>query len=94
MHKNADIFENHLNPLMYVFIGYNPRGVLSDEYPYAKVSVIFQDFCIILYLPTLIATSSISVKGLKVVTMTTRGHVRIVNPSPTGGPNLFKKELC
>ena len=28
-------------------------GVLSDEYPYAMVSVISQDFCIILYWPTL-----------------------------------------
>ena len=27
------------------------RGVLSDEYPFARVSVIFQDFCINLYWP-------------------------------------------
>ena len=27
------------------------RGVLSDEYLLARVSIIFQDFCIILYWP-------------------------------------------
>ena len=29
----------------------NSRRVLSDEYPYTRVSVIFQDFCITLYWP-------------------------------------------
>ena len=39
-HKDAKIFENHLNPIMLVFIGYCFPWVLSDEYPCARVSVI------------------------------------------------------
>ena len=49
-HKDAKIFENHLNPVILVFID-NSRWVLWDEYPYARGSVIFQGFCIILYWP-------------------------------------------
>ena len=30
----------------------SPQGVLSDEYPFARVTVLFQDFYIILYEPT------------------------------------------
>ena len=33
--------EDHLNPVMLVFIGYLLLGTLSDEYPCARVSVIF-----------------------------------------------------
>ena len=36
-HKDAKIFENHLNPVMLVFIGKLPLSVLSDEYPCARV---------------------------------------------------------
>ena len=59
-HKYANIFENYLNPVMLVFIG-NLSRVLSDEYPFASVSVIFQDFCFILFWPKYPAPA----KGLK-----------------------------
>ena len=49
MNKNAKIFEIHLNPVMLVVSLDILQGVLSDEYPYVRVSVIFQDFSIILY---------------------------------------------
>ena len=42
----TQIFEKPLNPVMLVF-----SGVLSDEYPCDRVSVIFQVICIILYWP-------------------------------------------
>ena len=46
-HKNAKIFENHLNPVMCVFIG---QLSLSDEYPFARIFGDFSDsfalFCI------------------------------------------------
>ena len=51
------IFQNHLNPVMLVLI-----GKFSDEYPYARVSVIFQVFLYNFVLAKL-ATSSIRVKG-------------------------------
>ena len=41
-------FLNHLNPVMLVFIGLLLLSI-SDEYPYARVSIIFQLFCIIFY---------------------------------------------
>ena len=43
-HKDAKIFENHFNTVIVLFI-----GVLSDEYPCARVSIIFHslhNFCI------------------------------------------------
>ena len=39
--KNTKSFENHLNPVMLVFIG---KLSLSDEYPHASVSVFFSAF--------------------------------------------------
>ena len=39
-HKDARFFENNLNPAMWYSLD-SSRWVLSDEYPYARVSVIF-----------------------------------------------------
>ena len=43
-HKDSKICEDHLYPFMLVFIGHYSRWVLSDEYPSARVLVIFQCF--------------------------------------------------
>ena len=48
-HKNAKIFDN-IQTLSCWYSLESYRWVLSDEYPYARVSVIFQHLCIILYL--------------------------------------------
>ena len=48
VHKDAKIFENHLIPVMSVFIE-SFRYILSDEYPYAWFQSffrIFVSFCI------------------------------------------------
>ena len=56
MHKNQGFFVGTSQ-------GSHHR-VFSDEYPYTRVSVIFQDFCIIFVLANL-ATSSIRVRVLQ-----------------------------
>ena len=49
-HKDAEIFENHLNPACWYSLD-SSCWVLLNEYPCARVSVIFEGFCIIWYLP-------------------------------------------
>ena len=43
MHKDAKISENNLNSFMLVFMEISHR-VLSGEYPYARVKIIFPGF--------------------------------------------------
>ena len=50
-HKDANIFENHLNPVMLVFIGVL-LSTLRLVPRCARVLVIFKMFCIILCWPT------------------------------------------
>ena len=55
-HKDSKIFENHLNPVMLVFIGLLSLSTM-------RVSIIFKVFCINLYtILAKLATSSIRVK--------------------------------
>ena len=44
MHKKANIYKNHLNPVMLVFI-WKLLRILSDMYPCARVSVSSLCFC-------------------------------------------------
>ena len=48
--RTLSFFENHLNPVLLIFIGeLLLKQVLSDKYPYARLSIIFRvfaSFCI------------------------------------------------
>ena len=61
--KDTNIFEKHLHPFMLVIFGKLLLSILSDEYPCARVSIIFQFFCII-FVSAKLATSSIRVRSL------------------------------
>ena len=48
--RTQNLFENHLNPVILIFIGeLLLKQVLSDKYPYARLAIIFRvfaSFCI------------------------------------------------
>ena len=47
----TQIFLKTIETLSCLYSFNSSRRVLSDEYPFGRVSVIFQGFCIILYWP-------------------------------------------